>query len=121
MRTSEVKVGISLSKLRSFRGASLCLFSGSSAQNPRKMQYRALGTYGVGAPEGAECSDEKTNSGESILPMCSRNVDFHGAGLGAAVEDVEAMLRDWIARLKCEIRGSIREAMIAVFYDRLFS
>jgi len=56
----------------------------------------------------------KTNSGDGIWLMCSKNADFHGAGLGPAVEDVEAMLRDWNARLKWDIRGTIREAMVAI-------
>lgn len=108
-----MKVGSSLSKTLGFLGASLCLFSGNSAQKPRKIQYRALGRYGVGEPSGAGCSELNTNSGESSLERWSKNEAFHGAGLGACAVEVEAMVR-WRVRFKRLRRGIDLDAMVAV-------
>jgi hypothetical protein len=56
------------------------------------MQYRALGTYGVGEPVGATARVDKTNSGDGILEICSRNVFFHGADCEGTREEVEDMV-----------------------------
>jgi len=58
---------------------------------PRKMQYRALGKHVVGEPLGATARVDRTNSGDGILEIWSRNVFFHGAGCEGAREEVEDM------------------------------
>lgn len=55
------------------------------------MQYRALGTHGLGEPVGATARVDRTNSGDGILEICSRNVFFHGAGCDGAREELEDM------------------------------
>ena len=60
------------------------------------MQYRDLGTYGVGVSFASDGLRElKTNSGESIFPRCERNSGRHGAtptleGVFAVVDIVRA-------------------------------
>lgn len=77
------------------------------------MQYRALGTKGVGEPGGAGCRDEKTHSGESNFEMCSRKVAFHGAGFGESELEVVAMVRSCRVRPTNESRREIDlEAMM---------
>ena len=49
------------------------------------------------------------NSGEDILEMCSRNVDFHGAGAGGA----RAVVRD-MARVRWERRWRVEGEMVAI-------
>jgi hypothetical protein len=61
---------------------------------PRKIHCRARGTYGVGEPFGAAARVERTNSGDGILEICSRNAFFHGAGCAEAREEVEDMARE---------------------------
>jgi hypothetical protein len=61
---------------------------------PRKIQFRARGTYGVGEPVGVAARVERTNSEDGILEICSRNVFFHGAGCEEAWEEVEDMARE---------------------------
>lgn len=55
----------------------------------------------------------KTNSGLSILLMCSRNWAFHSAGCGDVVLDVDAMVRCTV-RVNSESRAVVLEAMVAV-------
>jgi hypothetical protein len=55
----------------------------------------------VGEPVGAATRVERTNSGDGILEICSRNVFFHGAGCEGVRVEVEDMAlerrvnRDW--------------------------
>ena len=49
--------------------------------------------------------------------MCSRNVDFHGAGSSDLVLDVDAMLR-WSTRVMAVRREVALEAMIASLADQ---
>lgn len=62
---------------------------------------------------GAGCKLEKTNSGLSILPKCSRKLARHGADWGVEGCEVEAMFL-WIVREKCARREGSLEAMVAV-------
>jgi hypothetical protein len=69
---------------------------------------------------GAGCRDEKTNSGESILERSPRKACFQGAGWGAEVEDVEAIVRV-VWRLRRDRRGRIlEEAIVTVFVEKEF-
>jgi len=48
----------------------------------------------VDEPIGAASRVERTNSGDGIVEICSRNAFFHGAGCEEAWEEVEDMVRE---------------------------
>lgn len=51
--------------------------------------------------------------------MCSWKMDFHGAGCGVLVLDVEAMVRRWKARAKWESREDRLMVVNGNLFDEL--
>jgi hypothetical protein len=76
------------------------------------MQYRARGTYGVGASfESAGWREASTNSGESILDRCVRKSGRHGAT--PTLEEVVAVVD--IVRAIRRRRALAVEAMVEIW------